>query len=250
MIQTVLLREIDPRAKLVATLVLSTLAILVQDIVSLFGLFLCTLVFLAFFKVNIWALYPRIKKFLPLFLGLLVIQSIFSPSGMTLISVAGIKIITYGGIEKGITVVLRLFVVISAAMILTTSSAEKIILGLVKLRIPYEIAFMVLLAIRFLPVLVEEFTDVMTAIQLRGVEIEKIPLSKKLRVYTYILMPVVAGAIIRAKKTAIAMEARAFRAYPKRTYINDLTITRRDYLIIMFFLIFGIVFYLIYFIRG
>jgi len=160
------------------------------------------------------------------------------------------NIITYGGIEKGITVVLRLFVVIASAMILTTSPADKIILGLVKLKVPYEIAFMVLLAVRFLPVLADEFIDVMTAIQLRGVDIKKIPPGQKLRVYAYILMPVVAGAVMRAKKTAVAMEARAFRAYPKRTYINDLDITLRDYLIIIFFLIFGIAFYLYYIARG
>jgi len=250
MIKTNIKQEIDPRAKLMAALVLSTLAILIQDMVFLLVLFLYTFFFLVLFKVNVLDILPRIKRFVPLFIGLLVIQSIFSPSGQALISLANMNIITYGGIEKGITVVLRLFVVIASAMILTTSPADKIILGLVKLKVPYEIAFMVLLAVRFLPVLADEFIDVMTAIQLRGVDIKKIPPGQKLRVYAYILMPVVAGAVMRAKKTAVAMEARAFRAYPKRTYINDLDITLRDYLIIIFFLIFGIAFYLYYIARG
>ena len=66
----------------------------------------------------------------------------------------------------------------------------------------------------------------------------------------YIFMPVVAGAVLRAKKVAIAMEARAFRAYPNRTYINDLIITLKDYLLIIMFLFFGVGFYGIYIFRG
>lgn len=250
MISTMGTHEFDPRVKLVAVIVLSTLAILIQDIFYLLILFILSIVILLYFNVNISELYPRIKKFLPLFFTLLIIQSIFSPSGVVLLTFNGLDIITLGGIIKGICVVLRIFTVIASARILATSSTDDIILSLVKLKIPYEIAFMVLLAIRFLPILMEEFTDAITAIQLRGVEIEKISFGRKLHVYMYIFMPVVAGAVLRAKKVAIAMEARAFRAYPNRTYINDLTITLKDYLLIIMFLFFGIGFYGIYIIRG
>jgi energy-coupling factor transport system permease protein len=42
-------------------------------------------------------------------------------------------------------------------------------------RIPYEIAFMVSVAIRFLPLLTDEIKNVVTAVQLRGIELDKIP---------------------------------------------------------------------------
>ena len=186
MIVTIPRHEFDPRAKLTAVIVLSTLAILIQDIVYLLILSLLSLVFLSYLDVNIFELYPRIKRFVPLFFALLIIQSIFSPSGTVLISVGGLDIITSGGIIKGVCVILRIFTVMSSARILATSSADDIILSLVKLKIPYEIAFMVLLAIRFLPIFIEEFNDAMTAIQLRGVEIESVPFGQKLHIYMYI----------------------------------------------------------------
>lgn len=250
MTATELKRNVDPRVKFTAVIVISTLAILIQDAVFLTLLLLLTLPCLIFFKVDLTALYHRLWKYMPLFLSLLIIQSIFSPSDKVLVSVAGIDIITLGGMVKGLTVILRLFIIMSSAIILTTSSTDDIILALVKMKLPYEIAFMVLLAIRFLPILIEEFSDVLTAVQLRGVEMDKIPFGKKLQVYMYILMPVVASAITRAKKVAIAMEARAFRAYPQRTYIKELTITWVDYVIIVFFTIFGIGFYIAYLKRG
>jgi energy-coupling factor transport system permease protein len=239
-------QQIDPRAKLVAVVVISTLAILIQDAGFLIGLGLFTLLCIMYFKADFTPLYKRLWRLMPLFVGLLIIQSIFSPSGSVLVSAAGIRLITSGGLIKGVTVILRLFIIIGSAIMLTTSPVDDIILALVKIKIPYEIAFMVLLAVRFLPILMEELSDALTAIQLRGIEIEKIPLGKKLQVYTYILMPVVAGAIIRAKKVAIAMEARAFRAYPRRTYIKDLTLTWRDYAVITVFFVFGICFYTLY----
>jgi two-component system chemotaxis sensor kinase CheA len=71
--------------------------------------------------------------------------------------------------------------------------------------------------LRFLPVFSEEFRDTMIAIQLRGVDLKRIPIRDKIRIYAKIIMPVAYGAADRAQKLSYAMELRAFRAMPERT---------------------------------
>ena len=92
---------------------------------------------------------------------------------------------------------------------------------------------MVLLATRFIPVLAEDFRDALVAIQLRGVDLESISLKQKFNLYTYILMPVVAGALIRARRIAIAMDARAFRAHKYRTWLDWPALNNVDWLLLI-----------------
>jgi energy-coupling factor transport system permease protein len=119
-----------------------------------------------------------------------------------------------------------------SATILTTSNSREIVQGLVQWKCPYEIAFMVSIAIRFLPILKEEMLDVVIAIQLRGIELNKVKISKKVKIYKYILLPIVVNSILKAKELSSAMEMRAFRAYSTRTSYMVLKMSMTDYLII------------------
>lgn len=234
------LQKLDPRTKMVLVVVISTLSVIITDVLWLLALLLVSLLLLLLAGMGPAMLFSRLKRFFYLFLVLLVIQSIFSPAGTPLVTVGNIHLVTVGGILKGVAVILRMLIIISSAMLLLTARPMELVLGLIRLKIPYEIAFMVLLAIRFLPVLVEEVRDALTAIQLRGVNIKEIPLGQKIRVYTYIFMPVVVSALLKAKKTAVAMEARAFRAYPRRTYLDELALSGGDYAAITAALLFGL----------
>ncbi|MDY6827285.1 MAG: energy-coupling factor transporter transmembrane component T [Bacillota bacterium] len=242
-----LMQRLDPRTKLLLVVLISTMAILFTDILWLAALFCSTLLFLFLGGMGPSFLAAKMKRFLFLFLALLVIQSIFSPAGEPLLAVGSLNIITTGGIVKGLSVILRMLVIISSAMILLTSDSMDLVLGFVHLRIPYEIAFMVLLAMRFLPVLEEEIRDALVAVQLRGVNIKEIPLGQKIKIYTYIFMPVVVSSLLKAKQTAIAMEARAFRAYERRTYLKELTLQKADYALMVVVLLAGIALFTIYF---
>jgi energy-coupling factor transport system permease protein len=107
---------------------------------------------------------------------------------------------------------------------------------------------MVSVGIRFLPMLRNEFRDVITAIQLRGVELKRIPLKKRIRVYSYIFTPIVAGAINKARKLSIAMETRAFRAYPDRTSYLILKLIARDYIVIIVSFLFTVGVFISYYV--
>jgi len=162
----------------------------------------------------------------------MVIQSIFSPSGKVLLQWGNFEIITAGGILKGLRFLTLMTIIIIAANIMITVNNREMIQGLIQLKIPYELAFMVSIAIRFLPMFADEIKQILIAIQLRGIEINKISLFKKVKILLYIFLPLIAGMILKAQRLSMAMETRAFRAYSERTSFFVLEMKKNDYFLI------------------
>lgn len=226
-------RKFDPRTKLFIVLCLSSMGVIIKNIYMLFVILLISIVVSKLFACDFFSYYKKIRNLIKIIILIAVVQSIFSGAGSVLISIRGMRILTTGGILKAAEFILRMSVVIISASIITTSNYREIVQGLVQMKIPYEIAFMVSVGIRFLPLMVEEFKDAMTAIQLRGIELDKIPIKSKLKIYSYIFTPVIAGSIIKAKRLSITMETRAFRAYPNRVSYMILNMRFADYFVIL-----------------
>src|SRR6056297_3047269 len=241
--------KFDPRTKLIMVFSLSTLAVFVIDIYLLLVVLLISIVVSNYFKEN-WDFLKRTKKFITLLIGIVLIQSIFSPAGEILLSINKITILTTGGLAKGIRVILRMLIIIISATIMKGSSPREIIQGLIQWKVHYEISFMVSLAIRFIPILGQEAKDAFTAIQLRGIEIDKLSLTKRFKVYSYMFMPVLSGIVHRARELSTSLEARAFRAYPERTSYIKLKLSRYDFLIMSISVTFTMIVLTIYLLMG
>ena len=237
--------KLDPRTKLVIVFCLSSLAVFILDVKYLFIILIISIIVSNFFKED-WSLFNKIKKFIILLIGITVLQSVFSPSGEVLISLGKFSILTTGGLIKGIRVILRMLIIIISATIMKNSTSREIIQGLIQWKVPYELAFMVSLAIRFIPILAQEAKDAYTAIQLRGIEIKELSLRKRFKLYSYMFMPVLSGVIHKAKELSTSLEARAFRAYPERTSFMELKLIKKDYLIILVSLIFTLTVFSLY----
>jgi energy-coupling factor transport system permease protein len=226
---------LDPRTKLVIIICISSLALFYNNPGKLLLLLAGTIILLFIFRVDLVGVLKYLRRFLVLLLLLFVVQCIFSPGGETLLAVGPLRLITSNGLAAGASVVSRLGVVIASAALLTTTSPRDFILGLVQWKIPYEIAFMVSVAIRFLPVFRDEMKNVITAVQLRGVELSKVPWGQKIGLYRSLFFPVAYRAVLKAQQLSIAMEARGFRAYPRRTYLRRLHLSFTDYTLMLFF---------------
>lgn len=172
----------------------------------------------------------RGKWLLGFFVLIAIMQSICNPNGQVLFSLGSFDILTKGGVEQGLLFLCRILVIMLSATVLSVAGSRRMIQGLVKWKVPYEIAFMVATAIRFIPVFSEEMQNALVAIQLRGIEFKKISMKNRLKIYTYLFMPVVTSMIVKAKALALAMEMRGFRAYPQRTSYIRLKLRGMDYL--------------------
>lgn len=226
-------RDYDPRAKLILVLGLSSLAVIFDYPRILAPLAVVTLSFALYLRSGVLGSLIRMRRLLWVFLAMGVIQSVFTRGGRPLIELAGVALVTTTGLERGVSIILRILVILVSAGIMTTSNPRDIIQGLYQWRVPYELAFMVAVAIRFLPLMREEAEDTLTALQLRGVRLEELPLRTRIRTYGYLLTPLIAGVLARARQMSLSVEMRGFRAYPRRTSHRTLVLDGRDYLLMI-----------------
>ncbi|SKC49304.1 energy-coupling factor transporter transmembrane component T family protein [Maledivibacter halophilus] len=224
-------KTLDPRTKLIIVIAISSLAVFIRDLKYLALILAMATLVGKMLNSEIFIVFKKLKKIFGVFIGMIIIQSLFIKGGNPIISLGGITLLTDIGVFKAVEFLIRISIILVSATILMTSTSREILQGLVQWKIPYEIAFMVSVAIRFLPLLKEEIDDTLIAIQLRGIDVKKLSLNEKLKLYSYIFTPVVAGAIVKSRRLSIAMECRGFRAFSHRTSYMKLRMKPKDYLI-------------------
>ncbi len=111
-----------------------------------------------------------------------------------------------------------------------TDGLEKALRPLNKIRIPvHEIAMMMSIALRFIPILMEELDKIMKAQQARCADFESGNIFKKAKSLVPVLVPLFISSFRRANDLALAMEARCYRGGEGRTKMKPLHYRRRDY---------------------
>lgn len=221
--------QIDPRTRLALAVSMTTLAVIFNSITSQSLLLLVTvLLCLLFGKIGI-TVFLRAKWLLGFFVFMAIIQSVFNADDRVILAVHDITILTVGGLEQGACFLCRMAVIIFSAGILAAAGSRTMIQGMIALKLPYELAFMTTCALSFLPMIAADMKDSLIAFELRGIELGKLPLPKKLKVYRYLIIPVLEGIAVKAKELSCAMEMRAFRAYDKRTSYTVLSLKAKDY---------------------
>ena len=223
----------DPRVIFALTFTLSSFAVIIRhDLLLMSVILLLTFVCAAIMGVNFGQLFKRMKRLWQALLVVSLLRSIFSPSGTVLLQIADTPLLTVGGIQIGALVLFRLALFIACGAMLTRYAVRTLIQGMVQIKMPYEIAYMVSIGVRFIPQLAEELKDSLTALQLRGVVVEELKFKKRLALYIYLMLPVIVSSLQNAKELAMSMEMRAFRAAQSRTSFYELSFTVRDIILL------------------
>lgn len=138
---------------------------------------------------------------------------------------------------------LSLLIIGSSVMTLTTTpnnltdGLERILKPLKIFKIPvHEIAMMMSIALRFIPILLEETDKIMKAQMARGADFESGNLLKRAKAMVPLLVPLFISAFRRANDLAMAMEARCYRGGDGRTKMKPLVYAKRDF--IAYFVVF------------
>lgn len=136
---------------------------------------------------------------------------------------------TLPGLVFGLAIGLRGLAIgaLSVTFVLTTDPTD-LIVGLVRhARVPFRIAYPMLAAYRFLPFFREELDQIDLARRVRGQLARRGPLAGAARRLGEII-PLIASAVRRASRIAVAMDARGFAAAKERTYLRTSPVTRED----------------------
>jgi len=218
----------DPRVIFAFVLVISGYGVLIRDVRLMAALLVLTLICAAALGVSFSRLFGRLKRLWQAALAIALMQSLFAPSGTVLLEIGNIPLLTGGGVLKGLLVLFRLALLITGGAMFTRYPQRALIQAMVQVRLPYEAAYMISIGVRFIPQMMEVMKDSLTALQLRGVEIEELRLRKRLSLYAYLLLPVVAASLQNARELAMSMEMRAFRAMRERTSYYRLSLNCGD----------------------
>ena len=229
----------DPRVKILAVMALSII-IMQADLIALAGvaflLLLC--VYVACLPVS--ALLSTLRPVLPLFSFLFLFYIFFTPGQPWLCFPLCPVQATYEGVSLGTQQVGRFVLLVAAASLLTlTTPTVEITLGLERLLSPlgkvglssHDIAMMISLALRLVPLLADEMKNLRDAQIARGSDLGQNSLRGKIRSIIYLAGPLCFNLSRRCDELADAMEARGYQP-GSRTYLCQLVLNRTDYLII------------------
>lgn len=136
---------------------------------------------------------------------------------------------TEAGLRFGLAIGLRGLAIgaLSVSFVLTTDPSD-LVVGLIRhARLPFRFAYPLLAAYRFLPFFRDELDQIDLARRVRGELAPRTPLAGAIRRWGEIV-PLLASAVRRAARIAVAMDARAFAAARERTYLRDAPLGARD----------------------
>lgn len=121
-----------------------------------------------------------------------------------------------------------------------TDGLEKLLHPLNRIHVPvHEISMMMSIALRFIPILLEETDKIMKAQIARGADFESGNIIQRAKAMIPILVPLFVSAFRRANDLAMAMEARCYNGGEGRTKMKPLRYSKTDriaYVILLVFL--------------
>ena len=227
-----LIHKMDPRVKLGGT---------VLFIISLFffknyagyviaALFLGLVIRLS--KVPFKFMVKGMKTIVMLML-ITVVFNLFLTPGTPLFTIWKLTI-TQEGLKMAISMAIRLTLLIIGSSVMTlTTTPNNLTDGMEKMMGPlkvFKVAMMMSIALRFIPILLEETDKIMKAQIARGADFESGNIFKRAKAMVPLLVPLFISAFRRANDLAMAMEARCYRGGEGRTKMKPLIYHKRDYI--------------------
>lgn len=218
----------DPRVKLFAIFCLTTLALILKSGLSLVVLLVCSFIVSFIFKADTAMLIRKFSRFISVLIVISFTQIFFVKTGNIIFEI-GFITVTDDALLRVFSMIVRVMVIVITASVMATENNSRVIASFSKMHIPYIISFMVMITLRFIPLYRESFSDALVSIQLRGLDLNKTKLIKKIKIFSYLMLPVVYEALDKAEDLTIAMQARGFQAMKTRTNYMDLRLNFKDY---------------------
>ncbi|MBP9996564.1 MAG: energy-coupling factor transporter transmembrane protein EcfT [Lachnospiraceae bacterium] len=231
-----LLHKLDPRVKIVGTIIYIAILFVADNVWGYLLAAMALGVMIVMSKVPVRFIFKGMRAIIFL-LMITVVFNVFLTPGRVLFQWKAIKI-TYEGLLIAGTMAIRLIFLIVGTSIMTltttpnqlTDALEALMSPFKKIKLPvHEVAMMMSIALRFIPILMEETDKIMKAQMARGAGFDSKRLTDRAKSLIPLLVPLFVSAFRRANDLAMAMEARCYRG-GERTRMKPLQYCSRDYM--------------------
>ena len=230
------IHKLDPRVKIVSTLLYLISLFLFRSVpgylVATIFLFGC----IGLSKVPVKFILKGLKPIFILLLITILFNLFLTTGGRTLLHVWVFRVTEEGSADGGLygdpadlpdygSVTYDLYDNTTAL----TDAIESLLKPLNRVHVPvHEIAMMMSIALRFIPILLEETDKIMKAQIARGADLDSGNIIQKAKAMIPILVPLFVSAFRRANDLAMAMESRCYRGGEGRTKMKPLVYSGRD----------------------
>ena len=241
------IHKLTGATKLIAFLLWTIVAMITYDTRLLVAMLIIGIVSFKISKIE----FKEISFVLYFIMAFLILNAImifvFSPeqgvsiygTRTVLLHLVGPYTITVEQLFYELNVILKYFATIPMALlfILTTDPSE-FAASLNKIGVNYKAAYSISIALRYIPDIQKDYKDIAFAQQARGIDLsKKEKFFKRIKNAASILMPLIFSSLERIDKISIAMELRAFGTNKKRTWYKKKDFTKRDYIVIVSFIL-------------
>lgn len=252
------IHKLDPRLKIIAVFIYLVSLFMFNGFAGYLLVTIFLVATVALSKVPVSYLCKGIKSVLILII-FTALFNVFWGTGTIVFQWKFITITKEGLWRGGFLAFRLLFLVLGSSMLTYTTTPNQLTDGietllkpLQKIKVPvHEVAMMMSLALRFIPILMEEANRIMMAQSARGADFEEGNIIQRMKAMMSLLVPLLVSATRRAYDLASAMEARCYRGGEGRTKMKPLCYQSQDrlaYLILIAYLICMIV--LSYFVKA
>ena len=223
------IHSLDPRTKLIGVLIYIISLFLFNGVVvyAIATLFLVSMIIVS--RVPVSFMLKGMKSMVFLLL-LTVVFNVFLTPGIPVFTFWKLKVTKEGLIIAAYTAIRLIYLITGSSLLTLTTTPNNLTDGLESLMKPlkafkvpvHEVAMMMSIALRFIPILLDETDKIMKAQQARGADFEHGHILKRAKALIPILVPLFVSAFRRANDLAMAMEARCYRGGDGRSKMKPL----------------------------
>lgn len=234
------IHRLDPRVKLIGTFAYIVSLFIVNNITGYILAAVTVSICITLSHIPFHYIVRGIKPIVVIMIVTFIFNLFLTP-GNTIWSF-WIFSITWEGLVSAVKMAVRLLLLIIGSTLMTltttpnqlTDAMENVMRPLRLFHVPVsEIAMMMSIALRFIPILTEETDKIEKAQMARGANFESKHLVEKVKAMVPLLVPLFLSAFRRAADLAQAMEARCYRGGDGRTKMKPLVYKRTDLLAYM-----------------
>lgn len=231
------IHRLDPRVKFILMLLLMGVVFFITSALKFALVGLCLLLTIRFSRIPIIYVLKGLAPFLWLFIFASVFHLFLTPGESIPPFPIGIINVTREGATNGAVVTARIVCIVVLSSLLTytttplelTAGLKRVLSPLSRFKIPVgDFSMMMMLTLRFVPILFLETMRIMNAQRSRGIDFESGGLFSRAKKLVPIFIPLFHLSFLRADELAIAMTCRGYRVGMERSSFRELKLSRWD----------------------
>ena len=238
------LHRADPRMKLILTFVFIVIVYATTNRVGLIIGMILTILGYTTAKIPAKMVYKSIKPVLFLIV-FTAIMNMFFIEGDPIWSFWKLTL-TKQGLIQSVAIVIRTVCMLAGSSLLPytttpialTDAIERVLQPLKIFKLPvHELAMMMTIALRFIPIFIDQVDIIMNAQKARGADIDTGGFLKRAKALIPVLIPLFVSAIRSADELALAMDCRCYHGGEGRTRMTQLKMKPSDIILGIFMVV-------------